>query len=440
MMRLCPPHWPARCALRRDRPAGRGRPGGRAGGGMAARAADRRRSAGARHHDRLRAGARSRAAGVHRRDRRSGAERRSRAGRRARPRDDRGLSRRRRAAGDQASAGAWPRPRRQPPEPAGGRCAERAAAAHRLAAVSGLPRRRRSRSPRMCGSRRSIRTRPATLSAARDRRGDPRRAGFRGRCCSATTSAWARSRARSASAPRRRAPPAAISRCTATGATPRWPTCWRRPARSRARRQRARRGRWPGCGRPSRSTARPRKRGSPRCWRAALAALGRRLSHGHRHDRSRALGLAAAGRGRDHAARGGARLDGRALRRQHRAPARPGHLQPAQARRPVRHADPAGHPAAAQGAVPVRLRQAGAGQLRAPQPSQARHGVGRARRARRQPDPGLRRRAAAPSRGLSAARRSRPGSARTWPTRSSSTSCSRCSTCCRCRRSTAAGC
>ncbi len=122
MMRLCPPHWPARCAPRRDRPARRARPGGRLRGRLAARPADRRRPRAARDHGRLRAGARPRAA------RRCTAAIGDRAlaadpalvGA-ARPGADRGLPRGRRAAGDQASAGPRPRPHRQPSGAAGGR-------------------------------------------------------------------------------------------------------------------------------------------------------------------------------------------------------------------------------------------------------------------------------------------------------------------------------
>ena len=185
--RLGPPHWPARCAAAPDRPARRARPGGRPRGRLAARTADRGRPAAARHHDRLRAGARSGAAGVHRRDRRSGAQRRSRRWSASSAGADRGLPRRRRAAGDQASAGPWPRPGRQPSGAAGGRRARaRGCAATDWRPFRDLSRARRSRSPRTCCITALDPDRPATLSARDHRGGDPRRARLRRARCSAT--------------------------------------------------------------------------------------------------------------------------------------------------------------------------------------------------------------------------------------------------------------
>ena len=174
----------------------------------------------------------------------------------------------------------------------------------------------------------------------------------------------------------------------------------RRRSRSRARARRAGRCARRACA-PRRSM-RPAGEVSPPCSpRVEPAARG--LSRGPGDRRARALGLVPAGGRGDHLPRGRARLDGRALRRRHGAHAGPGQLQSDPARRPVRDPAPAGAAAVAQGAVPVRLRQAGAGQLRPAARSQARHDLGGARRAGRQRPAGVRRGAAAASGGLCAA-------------------------------------
>ncbi len=93
------------------------------------------------------------------------------------------------------------------------------------------------------------------------------------------------------------------------------------------------------------------------------------------------LHLGHTGDPRDHAARGRARLRRPALRRPHRLATGPRDPQSLQAHRSVRH-DPAAGPADLPArTLPVRLRQAGARELPGAEQSQARHGVGRRRRA-----------------------------------------------------------
>ncbi len=276
VMRLRPPHWPARPPLRsvgrlaEDDPAA-----GREAAWLHARliAADLHA---ARHHDRLRAGARSRAAGGHRRDRRSRAVRRSGAGRRARPGADRGLSRGRRAAGDQASAGPRPRPCRQPSEPAGGRRAARAACAAR----DWQPFRACRAAPLAITAHVRFAAldpaQPATLSArviGEVIRGE---LGFAGLLLSDDLSMGALT----GSLGERAAAARAAGCDLALHCNGRLRRDGRRaggggPARGRGGSARGARAR-PAAAAASRSIGRRRKRASPRCWRAppALAAAG----------------------------------------------------------------------------------------------------------------------------------------------------------------------
>ena len=101
-------------------------------------------------------------------------------------------------------------------------------------------------------------------------------------------------------------------------------------------------------------TAHDRRRGSGRGRRSSPSPV--RAHRGHPAASRRGDPL-------DHPARDLPRRGGPGVRRRHGQAGRAPHPQPDQARRPVRHADPAGA-ADPGGARRLRLRQAGAGQLR----------------------------------------------------------------------------
>ena len=150
--------------------------------------------------------------------------------------------------------------------------------------------------------------------------------------------------------------------------------------------------------------------------------------------------LGVAGRHRRDLSRGGARVCRASLWRRYRVAGAPGHLQPDQSHRPVRHGHLAGVAAAGLGRpLSVRLCEAGAGQFQPPARPAPRHGVGGVGRAGR-PTCCWRSRRRYCFTASSFCRRARPnGSPRTSSIRCRSTRHCASSTCCRCRRSMAAG-